>query len=111
MHSVAHIYSGPARRSSARQALTPSKDDDPCPRLTAYLTRITPAPVSETLPTLQPGLRALMQFDTLPAGHKTLITDDGSAPHLNEREYAVVDVTEPRTEPRRAFCDRVQQRV
>jgi hypothetical protein len=34
-----------------------------------------------------------MQFDTLPAGHKTFrITDDGAAPHLNEREYAVVDL-------------------
>ncbi|MGO3931806.1 hypothetical protein [Rhodopseudomonas pseudopalustris] len=41
------------------------------------------------------SFRALTQFSKLPPGHKTLrVPDDSSAPHLNEREFAVVDTTD-----------------
>lgn len=43
----------------------------------------------------QPGLRALTAFTKLPPGHQTFrVSDDRSAPHLNEREFAVIDLTD-----------------
>jgi hypothetical protein len=43
----------------------------------------------------QSPLRALTFFETLPPGHKTFrVPDDGSSPHLKEREYAVIDTTD-----------------
>jgi hypothetical protein len=43
----------------------------------------------------QSPLRALTLFETLPPGHKTFrVPDDGSSPHLKEREYAVIDTTD-----------------
>lgn len=42
--------------------------------------------------TLQPELRALMMFDTLPAGCIAhLVTDAYSAPHIRPGEFVVVD--------------------
>jgi hypothetical protein len=39
--------------------------------------------------------RALTPFETLPAGHATFrVDDDGSAPHLNVDEYAVIDTND-----------------
>ena len=38
---------------------------------------------------VNPGLRALTLFETLPAGHVTFrVEDDGSDPHLQVGEYA-----------------------
>lgn len=40
-------------------------------------------------------LRALTVFTSLPPDHKTFrVTDDASAPHLQAREFAVVDMTD-----------------
>ena len=50
----------------------------------------------ETAPEIhQPNIRALTVFTRLPPGHATFrVGDDGSAPHLNEHEFAVVDITD-----------------
>jgi hypothetical protein len=43
----------------------------------------------------QSPLRALTLFETLPPGHKTFrVPDDGSSPHLEEQEFAVIDTTD-----------------
>jgi hypothetical protein len=40
-------------------------------------------------------IRALTLFETLPPDHKTFrVPDDGSSPHLKEREFAVIDTTD-----------------
>ena len=58
---------------------------------------ITPrrtAPARKTLSPPQP-IRALTLFQTLPPGHQTFrVPDDGSAPHLKECEFAVIDTTD-----------------
>ena len=41
------------------------------------------------------AFRALIQYSKLPRGHKTFqVSDDGSAPHLGEHEFAVIDTTD-----------------
>lgn len=41
------------------------------------------------------AFRALVQYSKLPRGHKTFqVADDGSAPHLVESEFAVIDTTD-----------------
>jgi hypothetical protein len=50
--------------------------------------------VNSTPASPQP-IRALTLFETLPPGHKTFrVPDDGSSPHLKEREFAVIDTTD-----------------
>jgi hypothetical protein len=58
-------------------------------------TRVNITPQTTTPEIQQPNLRALTIFTRLPPGHATFrIVDDGSAPHLNENEFAVVDITD-----------------
>lgn len=43
----------------------------------------------------QPELRALMLFDEVPPGHMTFeVPDDSFAPHLQQGEFAVVDLSD-----------------
>jgi hypothetical protein len=53
------------------------------------------ANISSSTPASPQPIRALTLFETLPPGHKTFrAPDDGSSPHLKEREFAVIDTTD-----------------
>jgi hypothetical protein len=50
---------------------------------------------SSSIPASPQPIRALTLFETLPDGHRTFrVLDDASAPHLKEREFAVIDTTD-----------------
>jgi hypothetical protein len=53
------------------------------------------ANTSNSTPASPQPIRALTLFETLPPAHKTFrVTDDGTSPHLNEREFAVIDTAD-----------------
>src|ERR1017187_7059029 len=53
------------------------------------------AKTSNSTPASRQPIRALTLFETLPPDHKTFhVPDDGSSPHLQETEFAVIDTTD-----------------
>jgi len=54
-------------------------------------------------------IRALVEFTTLPPGHKTFLVDDSSCrPHMREGEYAVIDLTDRALQHGEAFLIQYQ---